>query len=132
VTHQFVDHTGEVEILADAETEEAVFEEMLLAFAELVGRGGGGRPGRRRIDLAAADRPTLLVDWLNELVFLAEVDGFVPERVEELSVGEGALSATVAGRLDAAPANLVKAATLNRLAFERGKDGWWARLVLDV
>jgi hypothetical protein len=50
----------------------------------------------------------LLVDWLNELVFLAEVEGFVPESVERLELGDGlqATLAAVRGR----PRHLVKAA----------------------
>ena len=130
--HRFVDHTGEVELHVEAASEEAIFAETLAAFAELVGRGGEGEHGRRTIELAAPDPPALLVDWVNELVYLAEVDGFLPGRIEELALSGNGLRAVVAGRVDAAPANLVKAATYSGLELGRREDGWHARLVLDV
>jgi SHS2 domain-containing protein len=132
VAHRFLDHTGEVAVLIEAASEEAVFAEMLEAFSALVARDHEGTPGRRTVEISAADRPSLLVEWTNELVYLAEVDGFMPERVEELVLGPGALRATIAGRLDAAPANLVKAATFSGLEFEKAGDGWRAQVVLDV
>jgi len=130
--HRFVDHTGEVELHVEAASEEAVFAETLAAFAELVGRGGDGEHGRRTIELASPDRPTLLVDWVNELVYLAEVDRFLPGRVDELTLQGNRLRAVVGGRVGAAPANLVKAATYSGLELERREDGWHARLVLDA
>jgi SHS2 domain-containing protein len=132
VTHRFLEHTGEVAVLVEAASEEEVFTEVLDAFATLVSRGEAGRPGRRIVEISAADRPSLLVEWTNELVYLAEVDGFVPERIEELVVRPSTVRAAIAGRLDAAPANLVKAATLSGLEFEEAGDGWRAQVVLDV
>lgn len=130
--HEFAEHTGEVEIVAEAGREEDVLVEVLEAFAELVGPGTDGRPARREIELDAPDRASLLVDWVNELVYLADVDGFVPEAVAELSLEGTRLRATVEGRAGAGPAGLVKAATLNGAELERREDGWRARLVLDV
>lgn len=130
--HAFIEHTGEVEVVAHAAREQAVFAEVLEAFAELVGPGTDGRPARRDVALDAPDPASLLVDWVNELVYLADVDGFIPEAVAELSLESTRLRATVAGRSDAGPAGLVKAATLNGAQLERGEDGWHARLVLDV
>jgi SHS2 domain-containing protein len=132
VTRRFLEHTGEVEVLVEAPTEEEVFAEAARAFAELVDRGGRGEAERRAISLTGSDRPSLLVDWVNELVFLAEADGFVPDRVEALSLGKEGLRATVAGRAGVAPANLVKAATYSGLELGREEDGWRARMVLDV
>lgn len=129
--HRFADHTGEVELLTEAGSEAEIFAEVARAFAELVDRGSAGRPGRRHVALRAEDRAALLVDWVNELVYLAEVDGFVPGRAE-IRIDGATLDASLTGRLDAAPANLVKAATLSGLEFEEGPDGWRARLVLDV
>ncbi len=38
----------------------------------------------------AADRPALLAEWLAELAFLAETEGFVADRVETLELEERA------------------------------------------
>ena len=83
------------------------------------------------IELAGRDRAALFADWLAELAILGETEGLVPERLGELELDDGGLSATVEGGLGEPP-NLVKGATYHRLAFEPADDGWFARAVLDV
>jgi SHS2 domain-containing protein len=131
-THRYVEHTGEVELELEGPTEAAVLEQAALALAELVRRPGGGAPGSREITLPPAERSLLLVDWLGELVFLAEVDGFVPDRISRLEVDASGLRAVVEGRRGR-PAHLVKAVTLHGLRFGKAPGGGWqARVVLDV
>jgi SHS2 domain-containing protein len=122
---------GEVEIELEAAGEAGLFEAALAAFAELVGVDASGDPASRELELAASDDALLLVDWLTELVFLAEVEHFVPERVIDLEVGGGRLRATVAGHRGQ-PRHIVKAVTLNGLSLEQQGESWHGRVVLDV
>ena len=131
MAYRFVEHVGEVELELDAESEAGIFSAALAALAELVACGGDGDPAVHSIDLAGAEPDLLLVDWLNELVFLAEVEGFVPERLASFGLEDGRLRASVLGRR-APTRHLVKAVTLSRLALEEGTDGWHGRVVLDV
>jgi SHS2 domain-containing protein len=128
--YRWVDHTGEVELEIEAGTEREVFADALAALAELLGVDGDGAE-HRTIVASAPDRPALLAAWLEELVFLAESEGFEPVRVDSLALGKAELKATVSGRLGAPPP-LVKAVTYHRLAFERRDSGYFARVVLDV
>lgn len=128
--HRFVEHTGEVELEIEAATEEGIFAEAVAAFGELV-QGGTGEAAQHEIELSAGDQASLLVEWMNELVFLVEVEDFVPERASSLELADGHLWATVEG-LRSRPPHLVKAVTLNDLKLERDDDHWHARLVLDV
>jgi SHS2 domain-containing protein len=128
---RWVDHTSELELEIEAPSEAAVFAEALTAFAELAG-DGSGPVVLREIEADASDRALLLVDWLNELVYLAETEQFVPERLVSLEVADGKLRAEVEGRRGE-PRHLVKAVTLYRLELRRdAKVGWRARVVLDV
>lgn len=129
--HRLAEHTGEVELEIEAPTRESVFAEALSAFRELVDGGGEGATVRHEVAVSAADPALLLVEWLNELVFLAEVEHFVPECAVALELSDGRLRATVEGRRGR-PRHLVKAVTLNMLELERADDRWHARLVLDV
>jgi SHS2 domain-containing protein len=100
--------------------------------AELLGRDPAhGDEVRRELDLAAPDHAVLLADWIAELAYLAESEGFVPSAVERIDVAGDSVSATVAGRRGDPP-HLVKAVTYHRLEFERGGAGWRGRVVLDV
>lgn len=129
--YSWVEHTGELELRVEAPTEEQVFAESLAALGELLGEEPRGERARHELELAAPDRASLLVDWLNELVFLAEVDAFVPERVATIELREGGLRATVEGRRGS-PSPLVKAVTYNHLDFSPRRGGWQAGVVLDV
>jgi SHS2 domain-containing protein len=129
--YRWVDHTSEVELEIEAVSEREVFEEALRALGELLADDPRGHVRRRVVDVAAADRPTLLADWLGELVFLAEAESFLAERVVALQLEDARVVATLEGRT-AAPRHLVKAVTYHRLALAERDGLWRARVVLDV
>jgi SHS2 domain-containing protein len=131
MAHRFVEHVGEVELELDAASEAGIFEAALAALADLLEAGSAGEPASHRLELGAGDHALLLVDWLSELVFLAEMEGFVPERVASLELDAGRLRAMVEGHRDR-PRHLVKAVTLNKLLLEQEGGQWHGRVVLDV
>ena len=131
MAHRFVEHVGEVELELEAASERGIFEAALGAFAELVGTGEDGEAVSREVELAADDHALLLVDWLSELVFLAEVEQFVPERLGAFALADNRLRATVQGHRNR-PRHLVKAVTLNQLELEHEGGLWHGHVVLDV
>jgi SHS2 domain-containing protein len=134
VAYGWGEHTGELELWVTAASERDVFEEALRAVAELLGdeeEPASGAASSRLVAIEGGDHARLLAGWLEELAFLAETEGFVPERAEELRLAPAGVSARIVGRVGSPP-HLIKAVTLHRLAFERADDGWRARVVLDV
>jgi SHS2 domain-containing protein len=132
VTYRWIEHTGELELEVEAETERGLFEEGLAALRELFESAGGDPSPPRRMGLAARDRATLFADWLAELAYLAELEGLVPERVISLSLADGGLEAVVEGHRGNPP-HLVKAVTYHGLRFgPSSQGGWRATAVLDV
>ena len=130
--YRWIEHTAELELAIEAATEEDVFRQAVAAFAELVDGGNGTEPVERRIELAADETSELLADMLDELVWLADAQGFVPAQVTEIALEGRELSATVRGH-QGNPRPIVRAATRHRLALERLAGGrWQARVVLDV
>lgn len=129
--YRWIEHTAELELAIDAPTREGVFEDALRAFAELTRDTGEGEPAAKTVVAQAEDGDALLAEWLSELVFLAETDDFVPERIDELVLRETSLRAVVRGR-HGHPVPLVKAVTYHGLEVGKEADGWRARIVLDV
>lgn len=128
---RWLEHTAELELEIEASSQEAVFGEALAAFAELVGNGSGSST-TRELEVEADEPALLLAEWLSELVYLADAEQFVPERIAALELGEDRLRATIEGHLGE-PRPLVKAVTLHRLEFQPDDTvGWRARVVLDV
>lgn len=131
--YRWVDHTSEVELAVSGRTEEEVLAEAMLGLSELLVPEGTavGEKAREEVSVAAGDRPALLAAWLEELAYLAETRGFLPESVLRMELGEGSLRAEVAGRR-AEVASPVKAVTYHGLSFERDDGGWRGTAVLDV
>lgn len=138
---EMLDHTADVGFELSAPTLGGLFEEarralLLVAFERPPEDG----PEEREVRLSAPDRETLLVRWLNELVYLVQDAGFVPARagleVGETSAEEHALEARLAG----APLLLeeygwqgeIKSATFHGLEVRLEDGGWRARVILDV
>jgi protein archease len=132
--YRWVDHTSEIELHVEGETEEEVLRDATRALAELLrGEGGEGRgePVRRELTVDADDRAQLLAAWLEELVFLAETEAVIPDRVTFETLDERGLRAHLDGHRGDPP-HLVKAVTYHRLAFDRTPEGYIATVVLDV
>lgn len=132
--HRWIDHTSEVELEIEADTEAEIFGDALLAFRELL-HEESERPAheRRSFEATGEDRAALLADFIEELVYLAETQGFIPLAAEAVELVDGRLRATLCGSLGD-PAHVVKAVTYHRLAFEPvgNGGGYRARVVLDV
>jgi SHS2 domain-containing protein len=133
IVYRWVEHTSELQLEIDARTLPQVFADAFDAFAELVGGRVDGEPARHEIVLSVenGDPASVLVEWLEELIFLAETEDFVPERLVSLMAIDDEFRAELEGRRGH-PSHLVKAVTYHRLLFEERPDGWHARVVLDV
>ncbi len=132
--HSFEEHTSEVKVHLEAPTLETLFSEAGLALAEVMGAPLGAPPHgeRRRVELEARDVDALLVDWLNELLFLTETarQPFTAFRFDSLT--EHALTAEVSGPRVLQERTPVKAATHHGLDVIARDDGFEASVVLDV
>jgi SHS2 domain-containing protein len=131
VPFRWIEHTGELELELEADSEQGLFEAGFDAICDLV--SGDGTPERIEVpvELTGSDRALLMADWLGELAFLIETRGLLPERLASFELDQDRVKALVQGSAGD-PAHLVKAVTYHRLSFERTDGGWRARVVLDV
>jgi len=86
----------------------------------------------REVHLKAPDRESLLVGWLNELLYLHEVKEEVYSRFDIKTLSPTWLSAVVWGTKTMASKLTVKAATFHDLAIRETEDGYLATVVFDV
>jgi SHS2 domain-containing protein len=78
-----LEHTADLRFRVCAPTLEALFAEAVRALMEtLYGDTGGPVIETRTIEVSAADRETLLHDFLSEVLFLAEAENLVFPDVE--------------------------------------------------
>jgi SHS2 domain-containing protein len=90
----------------------------------------------RDLYVKAPDREALLVDWLNRLLYLFDVEGFLGREFQVLALTPQSLKARVRGEIfDPArhPEKTgVKAATYHHLEIKRTHRGWQATVILDL
>jgi SHS2 domain-containing protein len=133
-SHSFEPHTGEVELWLAAPSLPELFAEAARALAALMAEGGTrtADPPSATVAVGAQDRATLLVEWLNELILLAETRKAVFDRVEVERLSETEIVAEVRGLAEPQVRTAVKAATLHALSLDEDETGFRARVVLDV
>ncbi len=138
---RMMDHTADVGFELEAPSLEALFEEARRALLMVVLESPPERgEGERGVRLSAPDLETLLVRWLNELVYLIQDLRFVPVRSRigiQKTRGAGfALEADLAGDPlepeEQGYAGEIKSATFHGLEVRKENGGWHARVILDV
>ena len=139
---EMLDHTADVGFELGASTLEGLFDEARRALLMVVFE----RPPERGEDegeilLSAPDRETLLVRWLNEVVYRIQDAGFVPVRAEiRIQEAGGGAGLSLRASLTGAPLLLeeygwqgeIKSATFHGLEVSNRGEGWHARVILDV
>jgi SHS2 domain-containing protein len=148
--YELLEHTADVGIRATGPTLEAAFEQATRGLAEVLGalapEGSGGPPGWApggpagpgevvAVEVSADDPGGLLVDWLNEVLWLREERQARMAGVRVERVGDGAAAGWVAFSGDDPPPDgtFVKAATYHRLRVEPDPGGGWLiEVYLDV
>lgn len=91
-----------------------------------------GEPVLHELTVHAPDRETLLVDWLNELLFLSETLEEVYTGFSVRLAGDSGLIAMVEGYKGHPTKRRIKAATFYDLRVTCDKDRCVARIVFDV
>ena len=132
--HRFLDHTSEITLHVGAADWPGLLTEAGLGLAELLLRGAASTVDGdwRHLEVSSHDREALLVDWLNEIIYIAETGLWVPAEIEIDDVSETHLKARARGRTVEVPPSLVKAATFHDLHVRDLPEGLDAEVILDV
>lgn len=131
------EHEADVGLIIRGHDGPELFAEAGLALFDLVCELDAVQERTRYSVAGEADAiEPLLVDWLNDLVYLFQARGVVCRRFEFRSWSETAYEAEAFGEpVDPArhsPRDLVKAATYHGLSVRSQEDGLEARVILDV
>lgn len=138
---EMLDHTADVGFELGASTLEGLFDEARRALLMVVFERPP-RSGKQEDDirLSAPDMETLLVRWLNEVVYRIQDTGFVPVDAEIRIQKTGEAGYALEAHLTGAPLLLeeygwqgeIKSATFHGLDVTNDDESWHARVILDV
>jgi len=87
---------------------------------------------RREVEVEGTDYESLLVNWLNELLYLHETRGEVYSTFDIHALSPQHLQATVRGEHSQEIYTIIKGATYHDLAINKTTEGYTATVVFDV
>ncbi len=137
--YQQVDHTADLAISIWAPDLESLFEEGAFALVDIMTEGAARRDSTegldaRALEIEALDLEDLLIQWLNEVIYLAVTEGFTVAYAE-LSLSENTphnLEAKVQGSEQSQLKGELKSATYHGLELKKQDGAWRAFVVIDV
>lgn len=135
--YRTLSHTADLGLRIWGGSREELFANAARALtATMVDRRGLRRAASREISVEAPDLEALLVAWLNYLLYLYDVEGFLGRDFTITRLTPEHLSARAWGEPFDPSRHIaktaVKAATYHRLEITRVDDGWRATVILDL
>ena len=133
---EVIDHTADVGIIAyGSDLKEAFANSAYGMFSLIADLDSVKENVSRKVNVEATDQEALLVDWLNELLYLFDVEHIIFKRFDITVLSQNRLQAKVYGeRIDKSRHRLktgVKAATYHMLKIEKNK-GVRIQFILDI
>ena len=134
---EIIDHAADIGIIVYGTGIEELFSNAALALFNLITEPQGVEE-KLHLDLevSSEDRDGLLVEWLNELIYLFDAKHILFKRFDIESLTHNQLKATCHGEsFDPVKHKIkigVKAATYHMLKIDRSGDGCKAQIILDI
>ncbi len=132
-----LEHTADIGFEAFGATRAEVFANAAHALMNfLVDREAVRSDHEVPIHVKGSDAPSLLVNWLSEILYLQDTEGWLFRDFEVQALQETSLVAVARGeKRDPARHSLkllVKAITYHQLALEKTAHGWRAQVYVDI
>jgi SHS2 domain-containing protein len=132
-----LEHTADIGFEATGATQEEVFANAARALIHLMVDLDSIEPRAAvTVRVEGADPSSLLVNWLSEILYLQDVEGWLFGEFEVQRLSHHALAALARGekfdRTRHQPKLLVKAITYHQLALEKTAQGWRAQVYVDI
>ena len=134
---EIIDHTADVGIVAYGTDVEELFSNAALALFSLITELESIEE-KLHFDLKVSsdDRDSLLVEWLNELIYLFDVEHILFNRFDIESLTRNQLKAICYGEtFDPLKHKIkvgIKAATYHMLKLDRNGGGYKAQIIFDI
>jgi len=129
---EILEHKADLKIKASGKTKEELFLNMLLAVASVLGSQQREEHNEvlREISIKSLNTEMLLVDFLNEILYLSQVNKEVYTNIKFKKFTENELEGELKGKRIERFKEDIKAATYHNLQIKQTKQGLWEAVVL--
>ena len=134
---EMIDHTADVGIIVYGVDIKQLFSNAALALFSLITEPGSvGEQLRRNVEVVSEDNDSLLVEWLNELIYLYDAEHILFNRFDIENLSNNQIKATCYGEpFDPLKHRIktgVKAATYHMLRIIKDNHGYEVQIIFDV
>lgn len=131
---EVLDHTSEVTLRLRAPDLPGLVTQATAGFLSFVPEESRGEAGEReeRFDVDAGDRAATVVEWINELVFHAEAESWLPVEPTVEEMGGSGVRVSARKLPLSKPFVLVKAATLHDAEIRDSEGSLEVEVTLDI
>jgi SHS2 domain-containing protein len=134
---EVIDHTADVGIIVHGTEIKQVFANAATALFSLITELENIREELKYdVEVASEDRESLLVEWLNELIYLFDTEHVLLKRFDIQSLSNTKLKITCCGeKIDPSRHKIktgVKAATYHMLRIDKDDKGYKAQVIFDI
>ncbi len=135
--YEILDHTADAKFQATGHDLEEAFSESVEAFSEVVGDGEVGSV-KHEIEVESENLEALLFDFMDELIYLQDVNNVIVGRaenlkIEELKPGYRITADIYVDNISPGCSYLdIKGPTYNEMKIEHGDHEWVLEVVLDI
>jgi protein archease len=134
---EIIDHTADVGIIVYGADVKELFANAALALFSLITEPESiQEKSHLNLRVSSDERDSLLVEWLNELIYFFDAKHILFNRFDIQSLTQNELKATCYGEdFDPMKHKIkrgVKAATYHMLRLDKNNDGYKAQIILDI
>ncbi len=132
---EILEHTADLKIRVFGKTKEDLFQNALLAMMSILAPDAN-RSDRydlhHYIEIKASDFETLLIDFLNEVLYLTQTEKAVFDKIKisKLTDTDTEIIGELSGRKVERFGEDIKAATYHNLDVHQNQDGIWETIIL--
>lgn len=129
---EILPHTADVRLKIYGASQEEVFKNALKGMAEILKPQifDPASENWREIKIQSVDLAALLVDFLNEVLYLSGVNKEIYEEIDILSLTETEFKGKIKGRKIISFGEDIKAATYHENYFKQNPDSTWEALII--
>jgi SHS2 domain-containing protein len=132
---EILEHTADLKIRVFGKTKEELFENAMVGMFEAAKYETTKQPMTKRLTtkIKSFDLPSLLVDFLNEVLYLVETKKLVFEKIEFKKFTENEIEANLFGKPLKRMGVHIKGVTYHGLEISQRKDkNWQATVLFDI
>ncbi len=130
-----IEHTADIGIKIQGNNLEELFKSGFYGVLSIVASRKALISESKTIELYAPDKESMLVDFLNEILYLINVKNWLPAKIVELNIDENNLKSVINGEKFSSTDIIkteIKAATYHNINIKKNVDTWETKVYFDL